>query len=205
MMHWETSEPVADSAVINGNDPPSTDNPTVSNGNDQSSSSTDVDNQGRNFQIQVSFDNNELFCKVEDVIELPCDDFLDEMSNRSTAQFGRIGNKCDWEVSYAVCDEGSEADALAGHDLNRITPKGFLKSDAARQAIIKELIGLTRPNSGGMPALEVVNGYEPRYQKLPRNRSAIVMRKNTPVTFKARLVSRGDLISTDEVAFFANR
>ena len=89
-----------------------------------------------------------------------------------------------------MTEQEIEAQALIGHDLNRITPRAFLRIDSARKALLKEVLGLTRPNNRGMSALQIINGMDRKYRGLTRNHSMVAMRQK-PTTFKARLVSRG--------------
>ena len=137
------------------------------------------------------------------------DDVVGELMRQQIATLGCVQSKREWgsfrddsSVDYIqVGQEETEEEALLGHDLSRITPKGFLKVEAARKALVGELTGLAKPGKDGHPAMETVNGYGPQYRMLKKNYYMAVMRKKTPTTFKARLVSRGDLISQDDVAF----
>ena len=106
-------------------------------------------------------------------------------------------------VSGKILDNELENEqvALEGHDLNRITPKGFLRLDKARRALVKELIGLTTPSNTGMPAMSIVYGYSAQFRQLQKAHSMVAMRKKTVYLYKARLVSRGDMVSGDQVAF----
>ena len=59
---------------------------------------------------------------------------------------------------YELSEDEIEAEVLARHDLNRITPNRPLRVKAALVALIKEIPGLTHPNSFGMHALLSVYG-----------------------------------------------
>ena len=59
-----------------------------------------------------------------------------------------------------------EKEAPPGHDLYRITPRGFLQLPACRDAIIKELAGLTRITSRGVPEMTIVDGSAYQYCSL---------------------------------------
>ena len=67
--------------------------------------------------------------------------------------------------------------------------------------MVEELLGLTQIDSSGQAAMEIVNGYDAKYKHLEGNFSMVVTRKKTPTLFKARLVSRCDLASEDDLAF----
>ena len=112
------------------------------------------------------------------------DDVVDELTHQQMATIGCAQCKCEWrrlgddsKVEYIqVGKNETEEEALLGHDLNRITPKGFLKVEAARKALVKELMGLTKPGEDGHPAMEIVNGYDPQYRQLKKNYSTAAMR-----------------------------
>ena len=137
------------------------------------------------------------------------EDALDEMFFQHVSGISGMDNRSGWKTwisgwvaDNALITEGEiEKEALIGHDLNRIAPKGFLKIPMARKALIKELMGLTRPGRNGNAAMEIVSGNDKVYRTLRRNPPMVAMRKKTPNTFKARLASRGDLASEDDVAF----
>ena len=118
------------------------------------------------------------------------DDVLDEWSNQQVASLGYLGNQCEWrvwganEITHSINVSNAKPledvlgdEALAGHDLNRITPKWFLKVKAARDALVRELVGLTKPGKDGFPAMEIANGYDAKYKGLKKNYPMVVMRK----------------------------
>ena len=135
-------------------------------------------------------------------------DAVGEMTFQHVSGIARVDNRCEWKtwISGRVTDNALmaenevERDALIGHDSDRIAQTGFLKIPLARNALIKELVWLTRPGRDGAAAMEIVPGYDKQYQSLRRNFPIVVIREKTPNAFKARLVSRGDLVSEDDVA-----
>ena len=136
------------------------------------------------------------------------EDALDEMAFQHVSGIPGNDSRSEWEtwISGRVADNALitedeiEKEAPIGHDLDRINPNGFLKIPSTREALVKELIGLTRPGRDGNYAMEIVSGNDKKYQTHRWNFSMVVTKK-TPNTFKARLVSRGDLVSEDDVAF----
>ena len=93
-----------------------------------------------------------------------------------------------------------EVDALSGADMNRITPRYFLKCPRALSAIKKELMGLLKIHNG-QAALELTSDRDMRWKKNRRIYSMIVMKRKSTAEFKARLVLRGDTISEQDTAF----
>ena len=148
---------------------------------------------------------------VSEMVKGGFHDVVDEIWNIDRSQLGETSNRSEWScwassnvpLAKEDCDEdlSEEMSALKGHDLNRITPKGFLRITAAKKELAKEIVGMTTPNSMGLASMEVVNGYGQPFALLKKAYSIVVMRKQTANTYKARLVSRGDLVSGSEVQF----
>ena len=102
--------------------------------------------------------------------------------------------------SESVDEREEETKALSGADMNRITPKYFLRCPRALCAIQKELAGLMRIHNG-QAALELTEDTEIKWKKNRRVFSMIVMKRKSASEFKARLVLRGDTISEEDSAF----
>ena len=109
------------------------------------------------------------------VVSSAYDDAVGEMETSSWALRNVGLYHCQWKcwTTDTECGEGLhdkcstlEKEALSGHDLNRIAPRGFLQVPACRGAIIKELVGLTRVTSQGLPSMTMADGSEYQYRSL---------------------------------------
>ena len=96
--------------------------------------------------------------------------------------------------------EEEENQSLMGADMNRITPKYFLKCPRALAAIKKEILGLLKIHNG-KAALELTTERDERWTYNKRVYSMIVMKRKSTLEFKARLVLRGDTVSEQDMAF----
>ena len=86
--------------------------------------------------------------------------------------------------------ENCEMGALNGADINRTTPRFFLKCPRALNAIKKELSGLLLVRYG-QSALELTTSADSRWRGNARVHSTIVTKRKSTSEFKARLVLRG--------------
>ena len=104
------------------------------------------------------------------------------------------------EEEGAMNLEAKETKFLSGADMNRITPKYFLKCIRARQAIQKELAGLLKIHNG-QSSLELTTDQDIRWKYNRKVHSMVVMKRKSTLEFKARLVLRGDQVSEQDMAF----
>ena len=93
-----------------------------------------------------------------------------------------------------------EMEILSGADINRITPRFFLKCPRALDSIKKELLGLLKVHNG-QAALELITNHDDRWKRNRRIHSLIITKRKTTSEFKARLVLRGDTVSEQDTAF----
>ena len=60
----------------------------------------------------------------------------------------------------------TEEESSLGQGMSKITSKGFPNVESAREALIQEAIGHNQTWEDGHPAMEIANGYDPRYRNL---------------------------------------
>ena len=116
-------------------------------------------------------------------------------------------SKCNPDVSvndeYGDLTAEEEQIILESQDPSRIAPKSFLKIPNALRAIVLEMNTVTAKDARGIPNLLAVNLKDDRYKSLPRVFCTVVVKKKTPLVYKARLCARGDMLdnfTTEDVS-----
>ena len=72
---------------------------------------------------------------------------------------GSVGKEVSQRVTGTYVDD-PEVMALGGQDLNRITPKAFLRIPTSRHALVRELVGLAKIDCHGNPAMSIAHGFD---------------------------------------------
>ena len=109
-----------------------------------------------------------------------------ELMIASEAPEGRIMNDVHGHLSWE-----DELALLESQDPSRLPPKTFLRIPAARDAILQEMVTLTTPDARGLPTLAPVLLSDLQRKHFPGIFCTMVVKKKTPIKYKARLRARG--------------
>ena len=176
-------------------------------GKDPSSSSTDGDVMVP--EITQDANSTDWWLSPNTMFTLVADmDLFDEPSGISLSH--RKNASCMWNMEESWLPEVFEAasvkpesnvsreqseleeEILANQDPSRISPKAFLRLPKCIEAIQKELDDLTKKGPTGIPSLIAVSLQNPLFAKLPRACTTMVVKRENPALFKARMCIRGD-------------
>ena len=85
-----------------------------------------------------------------------------------------------------TCADDTEALVLGGQDLDRIMLKASLWIPAARQALVRELVGLANVDCHGNPAMSIAHGFDQRFAGLQMVHSVVAFSCTLIDSFKRR-------------------